>query len=442
MRSQYLIPGLILALALLTPGRFAAQQADPRIAALVDSVSADRLGATVNRLEGFGTRHLLSDTVSTTRGIGAARRWIFEEFRRASPRLQVSYDDYLIPPGGRVTRDVLLRNVVAVLPGRSPRRIYVSGHYDTIARPAGGAAFDFGNGDLPSPGANDDGSGTALVLELARVVAQSAIAFDATIVFVAFAGEEQGLVGASHHAQTAADQTWTIDAVLNNDIVGGVLGGNGLSDSRTVRVFSEGPEDSPSRQLARYVRVAAARYVPSQTVRLIARYDRFGRGGDHTPFNQHGYAAVRITEATENYSRQHTVDDTFEGVSPPYLARNAKVDAAALASLALAPPAPVVTSTSGAPMLGRGTTGYDATLRWQAAPGAAGYHIYWREAWSQDWQYDRTVSDVTEVALPNVSVDDFVFGVAALSPTGQESLVAAYVNPARPPVEPRPRPGS
>ncbi len=407
----------------------AAQQIDPRIAALVDSVSAERLAATVRALEGFGTRNTLSDTVSATQGIGAARRWIHEQFRQASPRLQVSFDGYSIPQGGRITRPVELRNVMAVLPGRSPRRIYVSGHYDTVARrtEGGGAGggFDWSAGDIPAPGANDDGSGTALVLELARVIARSGVELDATLVFIAFAGEEQGLVGATQHARKAAAEQIPIDAVLNNDIVGGITAGSGLTDSRTVRVFSEGPEDSPSRQLARYIRDVAARYVPAHTVRLVARHDRFGRGGDHTAFNQVGYTGVRFSEAAENSSRQHTVNDTFEGVAPEYLARNARVNLAAMASLALAPAAPVVAGQQG-PMLARGRTGYDATLRWRPSAGAAAYRVVWREAWTPDWQFSKLVTDTT-VSLPSLSIDDHVFGVAAVGPGGHESLVSAYV---------------
>lgn len=416
---------LVLALVFTTP--LAARQLDPRIVALVDSVSPERLAATVRRLEGFETRNTLSDTVSTTRGIGAARRWIHQYFREASPRLQVSFDRFVVPPAGRITREVELVNVMAILPGRSARRIYVSGHYDTVVlrRGQGQASADIDN--QPAPGANDDGSGTALVMELARVFARSGLEFDATLVFIALAGEEQGLVGATQHARKAFADSLVIDAVFNNDIVGGSVAGSGLVDSRTVRVFSEGPEDSPSRQLARYIREVAARYVPAHQVRLIARHDRFGRGGDHTAFNQQGYTGVRFTEASENYSRQHTVDDTFAGVDPEYLARNARVNAAAMASLALAPAAPVV---SGRGLIGRGQNGYDATLLWRPSSGATAYRVVWREAWTPDWTHSRVVSD-TGVTFPKLSIDDYVFGVAAIGPGGQESLVAAYVNPPR-----------
>jgi hypothetical protein len=351
--------------------------------------------------------------------------------QRASPRLQVAFDTYQVPrQGERVTRDVELRNVAAVLPGRSPRRLYVSGHYDTVARQPGGS-FDWTRPDNDAPGANDDGSGTALTMELARVFAQSGLDFEATLVFIAFAGEEQGLVGARLHAARAASLRWTIDGVLNNDIVGGTTGGDGTSDSASVRVFAEGPEDSPSRQLARAVRRHAARYVPGHAVRLIARHDRFGRGGDHTAFNQAGFAGVRFTESKENYARQHTAEDTLEGVSPAYLARNARVNASALAVLALAPAAPSVQDERGRPLLDRQPTGYDARLRWARSPGAAGYRVFWRDAWAPDWQHERAVGDLAEVVLPGLSIDDHVFGVAAVGPGGHESLVSPYVNPPR-----------
>lgn len=448
---RFVHPGGTL-LALLTCGVIRAGSAqqpagvDPGVTELLGSISAERLGNTVARLAAFETRHTLSDTLSSTRGIGAARRWIFEELRGASPRLQVSWDEYTIPQGGRITREVLLRNVVAVLPGRSERRLYVSGHYDTVARRetgagggGGGGGFDWAAGDLPAPGANDDGSGTALVMELARVFATSGLEFDATLVFVAFAGEEQGLIGATQHARKAVAETWVVDAVLNNDIVGGITAGNALTDSRSVRVFAEGPEDSPSRLLARYIKEVAARYVPAHEVRIIARQDRFGRGGDHTAFTQNGFAGVRFSEAMENYSRQHTVADTPDGVAPEYLARNARVNAAALASLALAPPAPrVVGGRGNQPTLGRGR-GYDASLRWTASPGAVGYRVVWRETMAPDWQYERLVSADTALVLPDITIDDYVFGVAAIGPGGHQSQVAAYVNPPRRPA-PEPNP--
>jgi hypothetical protein len=432
-----LIGGLICAVWCFGAGSLAAgdPDRDPKLEALVAAVSADRLAATVKSLAAFGTRHLYADTTSPTRGIGAAREWIRHQFIEASPRLQVAYDTYQVAAqGGRLPRDVELRNVVAMLPGRTPRRLYVTGHYDSVARRTDGTGgqggFDWTRADNDAPGANDDGSGTALVLELARVIGASDVDFDATIVFVAFAGEEEGLVGSTLHAGRASAEHWPIDAVLNNDIIGGSHGGDGVIDTAHVRVFSEGPEDSGSRALARYVRRTAERYVPEQEVVLEARPDRFGRGGDHSPFNQAGFAAVRLTEARENYSRQHSVTDTPDGVDPGYLQRNARVNLAALASLALAPQAPVISDSAG-PRISRGQSGYDARLAWTPSAGASAYRVFWRQAWSPDWEHELTLGDVAEASLPGVSIDDVVLGVAAVDRTGHESLITAYVTPTR-----------
>lgn len=424
---------------------------DPRIEKLLSQISEQRVADILRKLQSFTTRNTLSSTDSPTLGIGAARQWIFDEMKRSSSRLQVSFDTYQVPKGGRITRDVELRNVMAVLPGKSPRRIYMSGHYDTVALArSGGAQRSGGAGqpagtqntappaaaaaaplDNPAPGVDDDGSGTALVMELARVFGESGIDFDATLVFIAFAGEEQGLIGATRHAEKAVADKLVIDAMLNNDMIGSVQAGDGLVDSKHVRVFSEGPEDSGSRQLARYIVDIAARYVPSQQITLMARHDRFGRGGDHTAFNQKGFTAVRITEAMENYERQHSPTDTIDGVNVPYVIRNLQVNAATAASLALAPPAPVVVNDRGQPSIGRQPSGYDANLRWKASPGAVAYRVYWRDAWATDWQHALDVGGVTEFVLPSLSIDDYVFGVAAVGADGNESLVAAYVNPPR-----------
>ena len=428
----------------------AAQEADldERVTKLVASVSEERLGAILKKLESFETRSTLSSTNSSTRGIGAAREWILNEMRGYSPKLQVSFDTYQVPPQGRITRPVELRNVVAVLPGRSPRRIYISGHYDTLARPGGQGASNAGAAPNPggaasppadpnapldnlAPGVNDDGSGTALAIELARVFSQSGIDFEATLVFMCHAGEEQGLVGARLHAQEAVAEKIPIEAVFNNDIVGNDKGGNGIVDGATIRVYSEGPEDSTSRALARYIQRWAGRYVPSHKVRPMARQDRFGRGGDHSAYNQLGFTAVGFRESRENFARQHDVLDTFEGISLPYLAQNARVNAAAAASLALAPAAPAVVSERGQPLITRAPSGYDANLRWTKVPGAAGYRIFWREAWGPDWQHDVAVGDVANIMLPNVQIDDFVFGVAAVDAAGHESLITSYVTPPR-----------
>lgn len=443
---------LILAL-LLVPCVAPAQNAprpdaDPRIEQIVASISEDRLKELLTRLVSFGTRNTMSDQTSTTRGIGAARNWILEEMRRSSEKLRVSFDTHLIAPRGRITSQVDLRNVMAVLPGRSPRRIYVSGHYDTVniggqnvsnsAAPGANAAggdrqtrpgFD---PNVEANGANDDGSGTVLTMELARVFAESGIQFDATLVFITWAGEEQGLVGSNVHAEDLKKTSVSVEALFNNDIVGNSIGGNGIRDAESIKVYAVGPEDSPARSLARYIRKTAAVYVPSHRVRLMAREDRFGRGSDQSSFSQNGFPAVVFREANENFERQHGANDRIDGVDFTYLAQNARVNAAGVASLALAPPAPKVTNERGGNMLSRDPTGYDATMRWNASPGAVAYRIYWRDTWTNDWEHSQTIGNVTQFTLKNVNIDDFVFGVSAIGAEGQESMVSAYVSPVRP----------
>jgi hypothetical protein len=373
--------------------------------------------------------------------------------RRSSPRLQVSFDSYTVARDGRITRDVELRNVIAVLPGRSPRRIYLTAHYDTVnigeagqiganTRPAGQRATDpqlraDQNYDVDSPGANDNGSGTALTMELARVLAESGLEFDATLVFALWAGEEQGLVGSRAHVQRLATTGTPVDANINNDIVGSSTGGSGVFDNESVRLYSEGPADSSSRSLARYIHRVAALYVPGHQVRLLARPDRFGRSSDHTSFNDAGYPSVTFRESNENFAKQHSAMDTVDGVDVAYLSRNARVNVAAIAALALAPPAPIVTNERRQPTIGRQPSGYDANLQWTASIGATGYRVYWRDAWEVDWAHSRLVGDQTEFTLSGVSIDDHVFGVAAVGPDGHESMVSTYVETRakRPPVK-------
>jgi hypothetical protein len=458
---------------------------DPRIVKLVDSISEQRLQQLLEKLVSFGTRNTLSDATSTTRGIGAARQWIYDELKRSSPKLQVSFDTHQIPARGRITRDVELRNVMAILPGKTPRRIYVSGHYDSLNLGAGGqqtsnsgagrtgqtapAAAGTGRGvqtrpgaaaqapgeppaapaqnadpqqrpgqdyNIDAPGANDDGSGTVLSMELARVFAESGIEFDATLVFMCVAGEEQGLIGAGAHAKAAKEANLPIQAWFNNDIVGNSHGGDGSTDGSTIRIYSEGPEDSPSRALAQFAARIGAQYVPSHRVRLMARPDRFSRGGDHSALNAEGFAAIGFRESKENYAKQHGPNDTIDGVDFHYLAQNARVNAAGMATLALAPPPPVVArkapnATRATPTIDRRTSGYDAHLRWEASPGAAGYRIFWRNAWAPDWEHELTVGSVTEYTFPKMNIDDWVFGVAAVDAAGHESTVSAYVAPPR-----------
>ena len=436
---------LLLAMTTLPRAQAPRPDADPRIEEIVASISEQRLKELLTKLVSFGTRNTLSDQTSTTHGIGAARNWILEEMRRSSEKLRVNFDTHQIAPQGRITSAVDLRNVMAVLPGKSPRRIYVSGHYDTVniggqnvsnaAAPgaAGGdrqtrAGFD---PNVEANGANDDGSGTVLTMELARVFAQSGIEFDATLVFITWAGEEQGLVGSNVHAEDLRKNNVPVTAVFNNDIVGNSLGGNGIRDAESVKVYAIGPEDSPARSLARFIRAKAAVYVPSHRVRLMAREDRFGRGSDQSSFTQNGFPAIVFREANENFERQHGANDKIDGVDFAYLAQNARVNAAGVASLALAPPAPKVTNDRGGNMLSRDPSGYDATMRWNASPGAVAYKIYWRDTWTNDWEHSQTVGNVTQFTMKNVNIDDFVFGVSAIGADGQESVVSAYVSPVR-----------
>ncbi len=410
---------------------------NPVVQQIVAAISEERIAENMRTLERFETRHTLSDPTHPTRGIGAARTWIFEQFRRYSPRLQVSFDThYVKKQGQRLVRDVELRNVVAVLPGtRQPeRRIIICAHYDSLAIVRGpDGQVDWTQTEVFAPGVNDDGSGTAAVLELARVLSQ--YEFEKTLVFIAFAGEEQGLVGSTLYAQRARREGQIIEAVLNNDIIGSDVAGDGASANRVVWVFSEDPADSPSRQLARYVKRIGELYVPSMRVEMIFRHDRFGRGGDHTPFNHEGYAAVRLTTPNENFAHQHSATDTFANASPAYATLVTRINAAVAASLALAPKPPVVTTERGMPLIGRGRSGYAAHLRWRnenPEPDLAGYVVVMRATTAPDWEREIFVGLVNEYVLEGVSIDAVTFGVKAVDREGHESLVSAYVNPPRP----------
>ncbi len=432
---------------------------NPQIAKIVSEVSEEHIATNLQTLGGFGTRYIFSSQDDPKRGVGAARKWIYEQFRSYSPRLEVSFDQYKVKKdesrGSRIPEDVDLYNVVAVLPGtiNKDERIIISGHYDTLnmSRPTGApppapgdpAAADGrgGNTTVPrdpnvdAPGVTDDGSGTACVMELARVMSQ--YTFEKTIVFIAFAGEEEGLVGSSLYAQKAKTTGMKIEAVLNNDIIGSDVAGDGRTDNRRISVFSEDPSDSPSRELARYIHEIAERYVPAMNVDTVFRADRFGRGGDHTPFNQEGYAAVRFSTPVENFANQHTATDTFAGTSPSYIAWATKVNGAAAASLAWAPKAPLTTETverNGRKvsnlLLTRGRSRYDAALKWKSEnpePDIAGYVVLMRSTTSPFWEREVFVGNVTEYTMPNVSIDDLVFGIKAIDKEGNESLTNAYV---------------
>ena len=463
---------------------------NPKIQEILDKISEARIRAILEKLEAFGTRNTMSTQDDPVRGVGAARTWILNEFKSYNPRLQVRFEKFRVKKQGqRIFKDVDLWNVIAVLPGtRLPEtQIFVSGHYDSLNlgnRPAGAPAgpgadatggglnatanmtlADFEkNADLPAPGVCDDGSGTAAVMELARVM--SAYEFDKTLVFVAFAGEEQGLIGSGLQAAKSRKENQVIEAVLNNDIIGTEVAGNGRTGNSSLNIYSDETMDSISQQLSRYVREIGERYLPAMKVNTIFMGDRLGRGGDHTPFQLEGFAAVRFSTPNEIYVNQHHAGDTLANMSVPYTTRVAKVNAAVAASLALAPKPPIVMpepraasaaaagaapaaaspgttpagTTSGAapgrrigPMISRGG-GYDAVLRWRVAGSDAdikGYAILIRPTTSPYWEQEIYVGKVNTYTLKDVSIDDLKFGIRAIGTNGAESLVTPYAYPPR-----------
>ena len=453
-----IVAGLVFScLAILCPGASRGQQVlvgtrkNPQVEAILAEISPTRIEATVRKLVSFGTRHTLSDPDNPARGIGAARRWIKSELegyaKESGGRLIVEEDSFVQPVAPRVPKPTTLVNLVATLPGDQPaskdRWLVVSGHYDSIPRP-------MSDTELDAPGANDDASGTAVSMELARVM--SKYHFDATLVFLAVPGEEQGLLGAAHWAEKAKAEGRKIEAMLTDDIVGNTHGGNGIHDNRRVRVFSEGvpateteaqararrsiggENDGPSRQLARYIKEAAELYVPDFEVTLVFRRDRYGRGGDHTPFNERGFAAVRLTEPNENFDRQHQrvevrdgvpFGDVVEWVDFPYVAQVARVNASLLASLALAPAPPAN------PRFGTGRQEYDTRISWKRGeePDLAGHRVVWRATHLPFWQRGLDVGDVSDAVVKGLSKDDVFFAVQAVDRDGNASLPAFPVPP-------------
>jgi Peptidase family M28 len=416
---------------------------NPQLKSIVAQVSADRIAEIQRKLESFGTRNIYSSTTDPEHGIGAAREWIAGQFRSYSPKLQVSFDKHRLKgnPSQRLNKDVEIWNIVALLPGTSEpeREVIVSGHYDSLnfirSHVASGQLDAEKAVAAPAPGVTDDGSGTAAVMELARVMSQ--FQFRKTIVFIAFASEEYGLQGSSVYAEAAQAKHELIEAVFNNDIIGSDVTGNGETTNRYVNVFSEDPNDSPSRQVARYLREINWRYQPGFDVNLVFRHDRFGRGGDHSPFNAYGFAAVRITTPMENFSNQHTGTDSFANTAPAYSALVTKANAAAVATLAMAPKPPDVRTPppaegrSFASPLGRGN-GYDAVMTWHndnPEPDLLGYAVVMRKTTSPTWEHEIFVGNVTTYTLPNVNIDEVVLGVKAVDKNGNESLVSAFVTP-------------
>jgi hypothetical protein len=417
-------------------------QTDPRIYEIINAVSTERIQSDITTLAGFGTRHTLSDTVSQTRGIGAARRWIKAEFdaisRSCGGCLQVFYQRNLVKASEneRIPEDVWVVNVIAVQKGKKhpDRYIMMSGDIDSRVSDANNATSD-------SPGANDNASGMAGTIEAARVL--SKYTFDNSIVYAGLSGEEQGLFGGKGLAAYAKENNWQLIGVLNNDMIGNTTGVDGVVSNRDFRIFSEpvppnetermrrarrfygGEVDGISRQLARYVHRTTRTYMPEMNPMLIYRLDRFGRGGHHRPFNDEGFAGIRIMEAHENYTQQHQdirledgiqYGDLLEFVDFGYAAKLTAVNAISLASLAWAPPAP------GDVEIG-GIVEPSARLRWKPSDGATGYKVYWRDTTSPTWDHFRYVENATEATLEGIVIDNYFFGVAAIGKDGHESPV-------------------
>jgi len=426
---------------------------DSHIAEAIQQVSADHIRQTIEKLVSFQNRSTISaqdeESIKAGKGIGAAREWIKAEFERYSKDcggcLEVKTDTFTEQPGERIPKPTEITNVYAVLRGADPQQanriVLVTGHYDS-------RNSDTFNGTDPAPGANDDGSGTAVSLECARVLSKASSTakfpakFPATIIFLTVAGEEQGLNGSKHFAQMAKQQAWKLEAVLNNDIVGGNLGPE--QDASVVRVFSEGlpaaaseaeikrirmlggESDSTSRELARYIADVGRSYHAGVKPLLIFRLDRFLRGGDHYAFNQQGFAAVRFTEFREDFNHQHQnvrkdndngieYGDLPKFVDFDYVAHVARLNAATLASLASAPAPP-----AGVKMLTKNLEN-DTTLTWEPSAGAAAYEVVWRSTNAADWEYAQTVSSGTRATL-SVSKDNEIFAVRAVDAAGHRSL--------------------
>lgn len=417
-------------------------QTDTRLYDIINAVSTERIEKDVTSLVNFGTRHTLSDTVSQTKGIGAARRWIKSEFEKTSANcnncLDVFYQKDLVKKGDgkRIVKDVWVVNVLAVQRGtKYPNRfIIMSGDIDS-------RVSDPNNFTSESPGANDNASGMAGTIEAARVL--SKYKFESSIIYVGLSGEEQGLFGGKGLAAYAKEKGWDIVGIINNDMIGNITGVDGVVSNRDFRIFSEpvpptetedqrrarrfygGEVDGISRQLARYIHKTTKTYMPEMNPMMIYRLDRFGRGGHHRPFNDAGFAGVRIMEAHENYTQQHqdirvedgiAYGDVLEHVNFEYAKKLTAVNAINLASIAWAPPAPSTVEIGG-------IVEPSAKLKWNKVDGAVGYKIYWRDTTSPTWDNHKYVGDVTEHTLNGIVIDNFFFGVAAIGKDGHESLV-------------------
>lgn len=442
MKRSYSLNFLYTLLFFFIASSVAAQKAKD-FYTIINGVSEDRIEQDIATLAGFGTRHTLSDTLSNKRGIGAARRWIFNEFQSIAKNcdgcIQVSYQkNYNEPDGRRIVKPVWINNVIAIQRGsKYPNRfVIMSGDIDS-------RISDPNNYTDDSPGANDNASGMAGTIEAARVLSQ--YSFENSIIYAGLAGEEQGLYGGKGLAQYAQEQGWEIIGILNNDMIGNIKGVDGVIDNRTFRIFSEptpaneserarksrrfygGEVDGISRQLARYIHKTVKTYMPEMNPKMIYRLDRFGRGGHHRPFNDVGYAGVRIMEAHENYTQQHqdireengiAYGDVLEAVNFGYATKLTAVNAINLAALAWAPPAVKELSIGG-------VVEASAKFKWskQNDENIAGYKIYWRDTTSPTWDNSRFVGNVTEATLEGIVIDNYFFGVSTVGKNGIESPV-------------------
>ncbi|AEE23592.1 peptidase M28 [Glaciecola sp. 4H-3-7+YE-5] len=447
--KHFHVASVMLALSLTSTMSLAQSTTDyqdqAKLHDIAKAVSPERIEADIRTLVGFGTRHTLSETESDTQGIGAARRWIKNEFEQISQAcggcLEVYFQAKTISGETRIPDATEVVSVIAVQRGSHDPNRYVLMSGDIDSR-----VSDVMNSTSISPGANDNASGVAGTLEAARVL--SKYKFNGSIVYAALAGEEQGLFGGKILAEQAQKDGWRIKAVLNNDMIGNIEGINGVINNTTARIFAEGtrqtetPEearvrrftggevDSPSRNLARYIDLMADRYIPNLDTMVIYRLDRFGRGGHHRPFNDLGYPGVRIMETNENYNRQHQdirsengIDygDTIEGVNFEYAAKLTALNAVSLAGMAWAPAPPAKVEINGA-------VKPSTTLNWQALdpkqnPQLKGYKIYWRYTDAPQWQFSRFLGNVNSYTLDNIVIDNYFFGVASVSQDGAESPV-------------------
>ncbi|MFY0629162.1 MAG: M28 family peptidase [Flavobacteriaceae bacterium] len=417
-------------------------QTDTRVYDIINNVSAERIKNDITKLANFGTRHTLSDTVSQTRGIGAARRWIKSEFDKISSDckncLNVFYQQDLVKADKRrIVHDVMVVNVVALQKGtKYPNRyIIMSGDIDSRVSNANNFTSD-------SPGANDNASGMAGTIEAARVL--SKYQFENSIIYVGLSGEEQGLFGGRGLAAYAKEKGWEIVGIMNNDMIGNIKGVDGVIDNRTFRIFSEpntyekhtdrqrvmrrfygGEVDGTSRQLARFIHKTVKTYMPEMNPKMIYRLDRFGRGGHHRPFNDAGYPGIRIMEMHENYTQQHQdirtengieYGDKIKFVNFEYAKKLTAVNAINLASIAWAPPAPKNVKIGGAVRPA-------VKLIWNKVDGAKGYKVYWRDTTSPTWDHYKYVEGTLGTTLEGIVVDNFFFGVAAVGENGHESIV-------------------